>query len=137
MAGVGDRRRGAALVEFAVVLPVLLTIVFGIIEFGHIFMIRQTCQHAAREGCRIAVLQSTEKPYNAAGGPTYQRIAQVMTAAGVTFSADMLQITEDTTDDPSVTIQITVPYDQVALTHYLGSIAPHISGSCSMRKEGV
>jgi len=135
--GEGRRRRAAALVEFAVVLPVLLTILFGIIEFGQIFMVRQTCQHAAREGCRVAVLQSTSKPYTSAGGPVYQCVQSIMTAAGINFSAGMMQVVEDTTDNPEVSITITVPYSEVSLTSYLGPIAPTISGSCAMRKEGT
>ena len=57
------RARAAAIVEFAVVSPLLLTILFGIIEYGYIFLVRQTLQNAAREGARIAVLQTTTEPY--------------------------------------------------------------------------
>jgi Flp pilus assembly protein TadG len=131
------RRRAAALVELAVVTPVLMTMLFGIIEFGQLFMVRQTCQHAAREGCRAAVLQSTAKPYSNSGGPVMSRISQVMTAAGVEFSPSMVQITEDSQADPTVTITVTVPYDEFSLTHYLGVITDSVHGSCAMRKEGV
>ena len=41
-----NRSRAAAIVEFAVVLPLLLTILFGIIEYGWVFMVRQTLQTA-------------------------------------------------------------------------------------------
>ena len=54
--------RGAAAVELAVVLPLLLTLVFGIIEFGWVFMVRETLVNSSREGARVAVLQgSTEQ----------------------------------------------------------------------------
>ena len=56
------KARGAAVVEFAVVLPLLLTILFGIIEYGWVFMVRQTLQTAAREGARVAVLQKRPRP---------------------------------------------------------------------------
>ena len=58
-----NRRRAGAIVEFAVILPLLLTILFGIIEFGYVFMVRQSLQHAAREGCRLASLQTSQAPY--------------------------------------------------------------------------
>lgn len=132
------RRRGAALVEFAIVLPLLLTVLFGIIEFGQLFKVRLSAQQAAREACRIAVLQSTAKPYNSTSGPVMQKIQQIMTAAGVsTYSASMVQIVEDTTADPTVAITITVPYEDVKLTGFLSVITNDITGSCSMRKEGV
>lgn len=48
--------RGAAAVEFAIVLPVLLLLVFGIIEFGLLFNRFITITHAAREGVRVTAL---------------------------------------------------------------------------------
>ncbi len=135
--GAGPRRRGAALVEFAVVTPVLLAILFGIMEFGQLFRVRQTAQHAAREGCRMAVLQSTAKPYSASSSPVYQRISEIMTAGGVAFSGGMLSITEDTPGDPTVSVTITVPYSDVSVTGFIGQVTENVSGTCSMRKEGV
>jgi Flp pilus assembly protein TadG len=131
------QKRGAALVEFAVVTPLLLLILFGIIEFGQLFKVRQTAQHAAREACRIAVLQSTAKPYSNSAGPVMSRISQIMTAAGVPFNTGMVSITEDSTGDPTVSITVTVPYEDVKLTGYLGVITESVNGTCSMRKEGV
>jgi Flp pilus assembly protein TadG len=133
----GPRRRAAAMVEFAIVLPLLMMFLFGIIEFGNLFKIRLSAQQAAREGCRLAVLQSTAKPYSNAAGPVMQRIEQIMTAAGVTFSSSMVAITEDTTVDPSVSITVTVPYDMVTMTGFLDPIMSDLTGSCTMRKEGV
>lgn len=49
-------QRGAAAVEFALVLPILLLLVFGIIEFGFIFNRWITVTHAAREGVRVLSL---------------------------------------------------------------------------------
>lgn len=43
---------GAALVEFAIVVPLLLLLVFGIIEFGRAYNTQNTLTHAAREGAR-------------------------------------------------------------------------------------
>jgi Flp pilus assembly protein TadG len=44
--------RGAAAVEFALVMPLLLLLVFGIVEFGLIMNRQITVTHAAREGAR-------------------------------------------------------------------------------------
>lgn len=46
------RRRGQALVELALVLPVLLLILFGIVEFGRIFHAYLVIANAARVGAR-------------------------------------------------------------------------------------
>jgi hypothetical protein len=50
------RDRGAAAVEFALVLPVLLLIIFGIIDFGRMLTAKITLTEAAREGARAAAL---------------------------------------------------------------------------------
>ncbi|MEM7324120.1 MAG: TadE family protein [Actinomycetota bacterium] len=51
--------RGASLAEFALVLPILLMILFGIIEFGVAFSRSQAIEAAAREGGRLASLSAT------------------------------------------------------------------------------
>ena len=135
--GSRTKRRAAALVEFALVTPLLLLILFGIIEFGQIFKVRQTAQHAAREACRIAVLQSTQAPYTSSSGPVMSRIEDIMEAAGVTFDTNMVTITSETTNDPTVTVTVSVPYDDIKLTGYLGMITNQVTGTCAMRKEGV
>lgn len=48
--------RGAAAVEFAIVLPLLLVIVMGTVDWGHYFFTRETVVHAAREGARAGTL---------------------------------------------------------------------------------
>jgi Flp pilus assembly protein TadG len=46
------RHRGAAAVEFALVLPFLVMILFGIMEFGYAFFIQSSVASAARVGVR-------------------------------------------------------------------------------------
>jgi Flp pilus assembly protein TadG len=54
------RDRGAAAVEFALLLPVLLLLIFGMIDFGRAINAQITLTQAAREGARLAALgQST------------------------------------------------------------------------------
>jgi Flp pilus assembly pilin Flp len=48
--------RGAVAVEFALVLPLLLTLVFGIVQFGLALNTKLTLTHAAREGARAAIV---------------------------------------------------------------------------------
>jgi Flp pilus assembly protein TadG len=53
--------RGASAAEFAIILPVLLTILFGIIEFGMIMYSREVVTNAAREGARAGITQGPPK----------------------------------------------------------------------------
>lgn len=126
-----ERLRGAAIVEFAVVAPVLIAILMGIIEYGYVFLVQQTLTNAAREGARIAVLQSTtsDDPINA-------RIAEIMAAAGI----DGYTVTlthADPAGDPTERVEISVPYNSVSLTGFFGSRDYDLKGRCAMRKEGI
>lgn len=55
----GRSDSGASLPEFALVLPLLLIMLFGIVEFGIAFNRAQAVEAAAREGARLASLSST------------------------------------------------------------------------------
>jgi Flp pilus assembly protein TadG len=49
-------RRGQALAEFALILPILMLLVAGMIEFGRAWNIKQVVTDAAREGARYSVV---------------------------------------------------------------------------------
>ena len=48
--------RGQTLVEFALVLPIIVILLFGIIDFGLMLNHRITLQHAVREGARYGMV---------------------------------------------------------------------------------
>lgn len=48
-------RRGSTIVETALVLPFILLLLFGILEYGRYLMIQHVVNNAAREGCRYAL----------------------------------------------------------------------------------
>lgn len=48
--------KGASAVEFAIILPILVMLVFGIIQFGLVFNKYIAITHAAREGARLAAV---------------------------------------------------------------------------------
>ncbi len=58
-------QRSQALIEFALISPVLLLLLFGIIDIGRAVFYYDTLNHAAREGARTAVRASTRLPTNA------------------------------------------------------------------------
>lgn len=51
-----DREKGASAVEFAIVIPLFLTLLFGIMEAGWMFSQQVEVRNAAREGARLAVV---------------------------------------------------------------------------------
>lgn len=54
--GTGWRERGAAAVELAIVFPLLLLVIAGIVDFGRFFLVEIQLTNAVREGARVAVL---------------------------------------------------------------------------------
>jgi Flp pilus assembly protein TadG len=54
------RDGGATAVEFALLLPVLLLLVFGIVDFGRAINAQVTLTQAAREGARLAALNESD-----------------------------------------------------------------------------
>ena len=119
-------------VEFAVICPLLATMVFGIVEYGYIFLVQQTLTNAAREGCRVAVLQTTADEEQ-----IEQRVAKVMDAAGVTdYSVSISDTDAEQNEIESYTIEVSVPYSSVSLTGFFGPRDNDLKGVCTMRKEG-
>ena len=54
------KRRGQAMVEFALILPVFILILLGIMEFGLVFHQYLVVTAASREGARVAALGGTD-----------------------------------------------------------------------------
>jgi Flp pilus assembly protein TadG len=76
------RERGAAAVEFALVLPLLLLLVGGIVDYGRYFSTQVTLANAAREGARGAVVLADPVARAGAGGMSS---SPGWLAPGVTF----------------------------------------------------
>lgn len=125
------RERAAAIVEFAVVLPFLLTILFGIMEYGWIFMIRQSLQNAAREGCRVAVLQTSTD------GQINQRIQDMMAPTGLDSYTVTLSHADEDAGNCTEAVTVSVSYGEVSiLGGWFGTEEYDLTGTCQMRKEG-
>jgi Flp pilus assembly protein TadG len=114
-------RQGAAAVEFALVAPVFFLMVFGIFEFGRAIMVQQVLSNAAREGARVAILDSPTPTHNqvVATVNSFLQSAGIPTASvTVTIDAGPSHATEPT--DASVTygspvkVSVQIPYNNVS-----------------------
>lgn len=127
----GRTRRGTVAVELAVVSPVMFAMLFGIIEFGWMFTVQHTMVNAAREGARLGVLQGT----------TVEEIEIEAAAYLAPMGLDdqvSINVTEATVDDPHVTVQLTVPREDVSLVgNFFGFTGGTVEGVAVMRKEGM
>lgn len=85
---------GQSLVEFVLVLPVLLVLVFGIIEFANAWRTSQIVTNAAREGARMAVL-----PDNPTAAEIEQTIDDYLSNSGLDDSKATVTVECDTDND--------------------------------------
>jgi Flp pilus assembly protein TadG len=125
MLGRTTNEDGAAAVEMALVLPILLLLVFGIIEFGFIFNRYISVTHAAREGVRqLALGVAAEDAELKAEGAT-----------GDIVSADVSDPIACTASEPAadeVQMQCTTNYK---LNLFVIDSTISLSSTARMRKE--
>jgi Flp pilus assembly protein TadG len=107
-------RRGAAAVEFAFVAPVFILLVFGMIEFGRAIMVQQILTNAAREGARVAILDSATPTASVVSG----KVTTYLQSAGITGATVTINPTEPTTAayGQPVTVTVTIPFTSVSWT---------------------
>ena len=114
---------GASAVEFALLLPVLMMILFGIIEFGLALYRQAILTNASREGARLGIVQSvpaiTTAQIDAA-------IDNYLTAAGITPGNVTRAIVAGGVTGTPVQVTLTLPYTYSVLPG-LTSIAPTIN----------
>jgi Flp pilus assembly protein TadG len=92
-----DRRSesGVALIEFAFVLPILLVLAMGMLDFGRAFHMKSMLDQAAREGARVAVVTSPDADI------VESRVDAVLASGGITP-------TSVTIDGPDAAKMVTV-----------------------------
>lgn len=124
------RDRGAAAVEFALVLPVLVLLTFGIIAFGHAFHIQTVLDNAARDAVRIVALRD---------GPTFaadaRAIARVSVTPSIASSDPNLQIVVPATCPAGQNARVSVTLrNYQLLSGFFGTI--NLTGTGTMRCNG-
>jgi Flp pilus assembly protein TadG len=109
------------------VLPVLIALVFGIIEFGFAFNSQITLTHAAREGVRSMAINNN---------PAAAQDRAVRSAVGLGLTASQVKVTTDPTGGcaPGRTATVTITYPFTSLTGIVGSI--NLTGRGSMQCGG-
>jgi Flp pilus assembly protein TadG len=132
--------KGAELIEFGLVFPLLLLVVLGIVDFGFLFQQYEVVTNAAREGARVVVLPGY------APADANARALAYLTAAGLTNAARTSAVGAPQTVSiggncmSTVSVTVTYPHQFVFLSgigSYFGSTfgTATLSASSTMRKE--
>ena len=136
------RRPGNAVLDMALVLPILLGLAFGTVEFGHYFWIKHNLQAAAREGARAAIVPT------ATNQSVTDAVRASMDAAGIAQANYTVAITNTGTPGTpinaataaagsSIKVTVTASWGTVGVRP-LGVIGTtkNVVGATVMRKEG-
>ncbi|WP_445153710.1 TadE/TadG family type IV pilus assembly protein [Arthrobacter sp. Hor0625] len=124
-AGVGRSERGAAAVEFALVAPVLLALVGGIVEFAHAYNLQISVTQAAREAARTMAIENDQ---------ALARTAATAGAPGLDPAAFTFAFAPGACAE-GLTANVTVTYTANTLTGLLGGTLT-MTGVGAMRCGG-
>jgi len=132
-----DRKKGSVMVEFALVLPIFVLFMVGIVEFSRVLMVQQVITNAAREGARagsIYINDITAQSQAATISNAY------LTASGVDASnTSLVTVDSDlitTGGLPAIQVLINYNYDSL-LTGFIPGIPGTLTLSATvvMRRE--
>ena len=124
------RDRGATAVEFALVFPLLLIMLFAIIDFGWVLNQQMSVTAAAREGARYYAIHNIETDAQAEA----ETRASALVTGTVTFTYP--STCSATVDDDELTMVVHTPLTD--LTGWLGAVSggATLVGTGSMRCGG-
>lgn len=137
-------RRGAAVVEMAVILPVFMMVLLGIVEFGRAMMVTQIVSNAAREGARRAILNGSTNATVSADIAEFVsstcRVDTTSISVEITIQAgpdnpNPLDQLANANEGDLVTVRVRVPFQEVSYIrgNYLNGM--EINGQATMRHE--
>ena len=124
------RRRASAVIEAAVMAPLMIAGTLGITEIGYVYMAKQTVTLSAREGARAGVLPgATQSDAQAAVDATMHNMG---------FQNYTTTITMGSAADPTVTVVVSLPFNEATFTGTIfGGRQLNLQSSASMRQEGT
>jgi Flp pilus assembly protein TadG len=108
--------RGAAAIEFALILPILVILVFGVIEFGRVFNAQISITNAAREGARSMAIHNNAVNAKVAARDAAPALSPLLSLASV----DVSPATCVSGSSVTVTTHYTVDF----VTGYFGANIP-------------
>lgn len=122
-------KKGQSIIEFAVILPILLMVLFGITEFGRAIMVTNVLNTASREGARLAAVSSVSDSLSVRA-----RVVEVLDAANIDAKAITIQFL---VSEKSVEVTVTTDFEVLSggiLDPFIGTF--ELKGKTVMRYEG-
>ncbi|KUG61988.1 pilus assembly protein TadE [Kocuria rosea subsp. polaris] len=119
--------RGAVAVEFALAIPLLLTILLGIVEMGFAFNSQISVTHAAREAVRTMAVQNDAAAARATAMAASPSLFPALTAGEITVAP--------ATCTAGSTATVTIQHNHTFVTGFFGA-GVNIRGTAAMQCGG-
>jgi Flp pilus assembly protein TadG len=125
------------MVEFAFVAPIFFLIVLGLVEFGRACMVNELLTEAARQGCRVGVVEGTSS------ATIKQAATDYLTGVGINGETADIVINDQAANSieaanmpayTEITVQVSVPASAVTWTP-TWFVSGNISAQYTMRRE--
>ena len=132
-------RRGMAMVEFVLVLPTLLILLFGMLEFGILFYQWQTLSNAAREGARESIVFRKDCDATALESQIKTVVTNYASSANITVDPTKINVTGLCTGfGTPADVSVTHPDQFKVLPGFVAALSPTLDlvGRSNMRNEG-
>ncbi|MCB2187521.1 MAG: pilus assembly protein [Deltaproteobacteria bacterium] len=127
------REDGTSAVEFTLILPVLLLVLFGIIELGSAWYARQMMVNASREGARFGVLLSESEVGDT---EVETRVQELLTEAGFPLEATVVSTGASSATGGLVTVQVTAQCEMPVLSTVIPGVGDE-QGQVTLSAETV
>lgn len=123
------------MVETALVLPVVLILVAGVIEYSWMLLVAQEATDAARRGARLAILPDATNA-EVQASVTAMMAAANLASSGYTMTISPGDVSAVLPGDP-IEVSVVVPFANVAIVNApLIPMPGNIRGAVTMAKEG-
>jgi len=131
------RRRGAAAVEMALVLPVFVTVTLGMIELGRGIMVAQLMTNAAREAARTAIIDGSTDASVANVAKSFLQTAAKVNPSDVSVTITNASGGNVASAQPRdlITVNVSLPYSKVSWLPPKYLAGKSLSATSAMRHE--
>jgi Flp pilus assembly protein TadG len=133
------RRQAAAAVEFALVAPLFLLLLAGIIEFGQAFRIEHSLSTAARSGARAAIIEGsttssvTQKVQESCSKNL--KVASKDVSVTISINGKVGDLSTAKSAD-TITVAVSIPYSKTGVGFFAHLFASRtLNSSCSFEHE--
>jgi Flp pilus assembly protein TadG len=118
------REEGAAAIEFALLLPLLMLILFGIIEFGLVLYNQEVITNASREGARYGIVIGSPRPTT---GQIQGVVNTYLTNAGLAGSATVSVTGAQGASGSDLTVGVVYPYTFLVLPNFAAGLSDNLN----------